>query len=163
MPYSEAAQVYPYTPIGTLVRRRLSRSPEQALTASAANSRASMPVARPDHVRLAGRARGVRRRPAPPGGRREDPRARTRSTARQFADWASGPRRASSPATIDVRALRRYAAGLSERGHAPATVARKLAALRGLFRVQMELGARAENPADLLELAQEARSACRAC
>jgi integrase/recombinase XerC/integrase/recombinase XerD len=66
----------------------------------------------------------------------------------QFAQWASG--HGHDPATIDVRALRRYAAGLSERGAAPATVARKLAALRGLFRVQLESGARRENPAELL-------------
>ena len=54
------------------------------------------------------------------------------------------------PASIDVRALRRYAASLSERGHAPSTVARKLASLRGLFRAQVELRERSENPAELL-------------
>src|SRR5581483_8854690 len=51
---------------------------------------------------------------------------------------------------IDVRALRRYAAGLTERGRAPSTVARKLAALRSFFRAQVELGLRDENPAELL-------------
>jgi site-specific recombinase XerD len=66
----------------------------------------------------------------------------------QFARWATA--RDLTPAAVDLRALRRFAAGLSEQGAAPATVARKLAALRGLFRVQIELGARAENPADLL-------------
>jgi site-specific recombinase XerD len=66
----------------------------------------------------------------------------------QLACWAS--ERDLQPATIDVRALRRYAAGLSEQGHAPATIARKLAALRGLFRSLVSLGERAENPADLL-------------
>ena len=66
----------------------------------------------------------------------------------QFAAWAS--ERDLPPAAVDLRALRRYAAGLSERGAAPSTVGRKLAALRGLFRVQMELGQRSENPADLL-------------
>jgi integrase/recombinase XerC/integrase/recombinase XerD len=66
----------------------------------------------------------------------------------QFARWATA--RDLTPATVDLRTLRRFAAGLSEHGAAPATVARKLASLRGLFRVQMELGARAENPADLL-------------
>ena len=44
------------------------------------------------------------------------------------------------------RVLRRYVASLSERGQAPATVARKLAALRGLFRSQIELGARTRTP-----------------
>lgn len=66
----------------------------------------------------------------------------------QFARWASERRLA--PAAIDVRALRRYVAGLSEAGQAPTTVARKLAALRGLFKAQVQLGARTENPADLL-------------
>jgi integrase/recombinase XerC/integrase/recombinase XerD len=68
--------------------------------------------------------------------------------ARQFALWAH--ERGLDPATIDLRALRRYAATLSEHGKAPSTVARKLAALRGLFRVEVELGERAENPAELL-------------
>jgi site-specific recombinase XerD len=68
--------------------------------------------------------------------------------AGQFAAWATAEN--VEPAAVNVRILRRYAAGLSEHGHAPSTVARKLAALRGLFRTQVELGARGENPADLL-------------
>jgi site-specific recombinase XerD len=70
------------------------------------------------------------------------------SDARQFAAWATAKDR--EPSQIDVRMLRRFAAGMSERGMAPATIARRLAALRGLFRIQMELGAREDNPADLL-------------
>jgi site-specific recombinase XerD len=66
----------------------------------------------------------------------------------ELARWAQA--RELEPATIDVRALRRYAASLTEHGRAPATVARKLAALRSFFRVQVEIGARGENPADLL-------------
>jgi site-specific recombinase XerD len=66
----------------------------------------------------------------------------------QFAAWAT--ERELSPTAIDVKLLRRYAAGLSERGLAPSTVARKLAALRGLFRVQVARGDRDENPAELL-------------
>jgi site-specific recombinase XerD len=66
----------------------------------------------------------------------------------QLAGWATD--RGLAPGEIDVRALRRYVAGLTEAGQAPTTVARKLASLRGLFRAQMELGARGENPADLL-------------
>lgn len=66
----------------------------------------------------------------------------------QLARWASAHN--LEPATTEVRALRRYVAGLSERGRAPSTVARKLAALRALFRVQVEIGARSENPAELL-------------
>ncbi len=49
-----------------------------------------------------------------------------------------------------MRTLRRYVAGLSEQGQAPSTVARKLAAVRALFRVQMQLGLIAQNPADLV-------------
>jgi site-specific recombinase XerD len=66
----------------------------------------------------------------------------------QLAGWATD--HGLAPGEIDVRALRRYVAGLTEAGQAPTTVARKLASLRGLFRAQMELGARTENPADLL-------------
>jgi integrase/recombinase XerC/integrase/recombinase XerD len=66
----------------------------------------------------------------------------------QFAAWAT--ERSLEPGATDIRALRRYAAGLSERGRAPSTIARKLAALRGLFRAQVQVGARADNPAELL-------------
>src|SRR5947208_2638447 len=66
----------------------------------------------------------------------------------QFAAWAT--ERSLEPGATDVRALRRYAAGLSERGQAPSTIARELAALRGLFRAEVEVGDRAGNPAELL-------------
>src|SRR5579875_2301970 len=66
----------------------------------------------------------------------------------QFADWAAG--RGLEPGAVDVRALRRYVASLSEAGRAPSTVARKLASLRGLFGVLVTLGERGDNPADLL-------------
>jgi integrase/recombinase XerC/integrase/recombinase XerD len=66
----------------------------------------------------------------------------------QFARWASA--RGIAPPDVDIRVLRRYVAGLTEAGQAPTTVARKLAALRGLFKAQVQLGARSENPADLL-------------
>jgi site-specific recombinase XerD len=68
--------------------------------------------------------------------------------AKDFATWAG--ERGIEPRHADVRTLRRYAAGLAERGIAPATIARRLAALRGLFRTQMEAGARRDNPAELL-------------
>ena len=71
-----------------------------------------------------------------------------RTDVTELATWAG--RRGLSPATIDVRALRRFAAGLSQRGASPATVARKLAALRGLLGVAVALGVRSENPAQLL-------------
>jgi len=67
---------------------------------------------------------------------------------RQFAVWAE--EHGLAPGAVDVRALRRYVASLTEAGQAPTTVARKLAALRGLFRHEVSLGARTENPADLL-------------
>jgi integrase/recombinase XerC/integrase/recombinase XerD len=78
----------------------------------------------------------------------EKTRAAYAGDASHFAAWARD--RGVEPADIDVRALRRYAAGLAERGIAPATIARRLAALRGLFRVQVQDGARVDNPAELL-------------
>jgi integrase/recombinase XerC/integrase/recombinase XerD len=66
----------------------------------------------------------------------------------QFAGWASG--QGIDPDAVDVRVVRRYAASLSARGLEAGTVGRKLAALRGLFRVQVELGDRSENPAELV-------------
>jgi integrase/recombinase XerC len=77
------------------------------------------------------------------------------SDSRQFAEWAAA--RGAEPGQVDVRTLRRYAAGLSERGIAPATIARRLAALRGLFRSQMEIGAREDNPAELLSSPKKAQ------
>ncbi|HLY50603.1 MAG TPA: tyrosine recombinase [Solirubrobacteraceae bacterium] len=66
----------------------------------------------------------------------------------QFARWATA--REVEPSGVGVRELRRYLAGLSEAGRAPSTLARKLAALRALLRVQIDLGQRHENPAELL-------------
>jgi site-specific recombinase XerD len=73
----------------------------------------------------------------------------------QFAHWASA--RTLEPKAVGLRDLRRYMAELSERGNAPTTVARKLAALRGLLRVQVELGTRQENPAELLSSPKKPR------
>jgi site-specific recombinase XerD len=77
------------------------------------------------------------------------------SDARQFAQWAQGA--GAPPDAVDIRMVRRYVAGLSERGAAPATIARRLAALRALFRVEMALGARADNPAELLSSPKKPR------
>jgi site-specific recombinase XerD len=66
----------------------------------------------------------------------------------QFARWAT--LHELTAASVDVRALRRYVAGLTSDGQAPSTIARKLASLRGLLAVQMAQGARTENPAELL-------------
>jgi site-specific recombinase XerD len=68
--------------------------------------------------------------------------------ARQFARWASS--RQLRPTAVGPKDLRRYIAHLSERRCSPATTARKLAALRGLFGSQREHGHIAQNPADLL-------------
>jgi integrase/recombinase XerC/integrase/recombinase XerD len=68
--------------------------------------------------------------------------------ARQFVLWVSAQRLA--PPGVTPRLLRRYAAGLTEAGQAPSTVARKLASMRALFRALVEHGLLAQNPADLL-------------
>jgi site-specific recombinase XerD len=64
----------------------------------------------------------------------------------QFVEWA-GER---APGEVRHRDVRRYAAGLSSGGAAPATVARKLAAIRGLFDFLIRTGQVGQNPADLV-------------
>jgi len=64
----------------------------------------------------------------------------------QFVEWA-GER---APAEIRHRDVRRYAAALSSEGAAPATVARKLAAIRGLYDFLVRTERAAHNPADLV-------------
>ena len=64
----------------------------------------------------------------------------------QFVEWA-GDR---APGDIRHRDVRRYAAGLSSAGMAPATVARKLAAIRGLFDFLVRTERVGQNPADLV-------------
>src|SRR5690349_2769089 len=78
----------------------------------------------------------------------ENTRRAYSADVQQFARWAveSG----LEPAAVDGRAVRRFAASLSERGQAPPTVARKLAALRGLFQADIERGGRDDNPAELI-------------
>ncbi|HMJ02827.1 MAG TPA: tyrosine-type recombinase/integrase, partial [Conexibacter sp.] len=68
--------------------------------------------------------------------------------AGQFARWARAQQ--MGPVTVTPRTLRRYAAGLTEAGQAPSTVARKLASLRALFRTLVEHDELEQNPADLL-------------
>ena len=74
---------------------------------------------------------------------------------RQFAGWASC--QGVEPTAVTHRALRRYAAALSERRSAPATVARKLAALRSFFATLREHGEIGANPADLLSAPKRAQ------
>lgn len=78
-----------------------------------------------------------------------------RLDARQFVCWATAQELA--PGSVDLRSLRRYIAGLSARRQAPATVARKVASLKRLFAVAVQLGERAENPADLLSSPKQPR------
>jgi integrase/recombinase XerC/integrase/recombinase XerD len=75
-------------------------------------------------------------------------RAAYAADSRQFAQWANAA--GLTPARVDIRSLRRYVATLSQREQAPTTIARKLASLRGLLSIQMSLGNRPDNPAELL-------------
>jgi integrase/recombinase XerC len=68
--------------------------------------------------------------------------------ALQFAQWAAA--RALEPTVITPRELRRYVAHISRQGCSASTSARKLAALRALFRSQRERDRISQNPADLL-------------
>jgi site-specific recombinase XerD len=66
----------------------------------------------------------------------------------QFVEWARG--RGVGPGEVRHRDVRRYAAGLSSTGAAPASVARKLAAIRGLFNFLVRSERLGQNPADLV-------------
>ncbi|MGI8780342.1 MAG: tyrosine recombinase XerC [Solirubrobacteraceae bacterium] len=70
------------------------------------------------------------------------------SDVEELGRWAA--RYDLAPAEIDYPWLRRYAAQMAERGLAPRTVSRKLAGLRGCFRVLVEHGRMEANPAELL-------------
>jgi integrase/recombinase XerC/integrase/recombinase XerD len=72
----------------------------------------------------------------------------------QFAAWAEG--RGLEPETVRYRDVRRWAAGLSSEGAAPATVARKLAALRGLYSFLVRGERVAQNPAELVSSPKQA-------
>jgi integrase/recombinase XerC/integrase/recombinase XerD len=66
----------------------------------------------------------------------------------QFVEWAS--ERGLAPGGVRHRDVRRYGAGLSAADAAPATVARKLAAIRGLFDFLVRTERVGQNPADLV-------------
>ncbi len=72
----------------------------------------------------------------------------------QFAEWAQ--ERGLVPGDLRYRDVRRYGAGLSSAGSAPATVARKLAAIRGLFDLLVRSEQLAHNPADLVSSPKKA-------
>jgi integrase/recombinase XerC/integrase/recombinase XerD len=65
-----------------------------------------------------------------------------------FARWCSTHRLA--PDAVSARAIRRYVAQLSQRGLAPSTIARKLAAIRGLFASLRQHGLVSQSPAELV-------------
>lgn len=66
----------------------------------------------------------------------------------QFRNWSDGSD--LRPDQVRHKDLRRYAASLSAAGRAPATVARKLAAIRGFFGFLLRTGRVLQNPADLV-------------
>jgi integrase/recombinase XerC/integrase/recombinase XerD len=66
----------------------------------------------------------------------------------QFVEWARG--RGLEPGKVRHRDVRRYGAGLSSDGASAATVARKLAAVRGLFDFLVRSERVGQNPADLV-------------
>jgi integrase/recombinase XerC/integrase/recombinase XerD len=72
----------------------------------------------------------------------------------QFASWCT--MHELQPAGVSLRAMRRYAAALSEDGAAPTTVGRKLASLRAFYRCLREHGLVEQNPADLLSTPKRA-------
>jgi integrase/recombinase XerC/integrase/recombinase XerD len=66
----------------------------------------------------------------------------------QFVSWAEG--RDLGVTDVRHRDVRRYGAGLSREGAAAATVARKLAAIRGLYDFLVRTERAGQNPADLV-------------
>jgi integrase/recombinase XerC/integrase/recombinase XerD len=84
--------------------------------------------------------------------RRRDAAPRTRRAyavdGEQFAAWASA--QGLAPEQLGTRDVRRYIAHLSGAGSAPSSVARKLAALRALFRSLREHGRVGGSPAELV-------------
>lgn len=67
-------------------------------------------------------------------------------------------RQGVEPTDVRYTHLRAHAARLSERGSAPATVARKLASIRAFFRSLVEHGVLSANPADLMPSPKQPRA-----
>jgi site-specific recombinase XerD len=65
-----------------------------------------------------------------------------------FVEWVEP--QGLGPGDVRHRDVRRYAAGLSSAGAAPATVARKLAAVRGLYGFLVRTERAGQNPAELV-------------
>ena len=75
-----------------------------------------------------------------------------RRDLRSLADWLDRP-----PATATTEELERWIAELRAQGLSPATIARRVAAVRSYFRHLVLLGAAAESPAAELELPRRLR------
>jgi site-specific recombinase XerD len=73
-----------------------------------------------------------------------------------FAEWAG--EQGLGPADVRHRDVRRFGAGLSAAGAAPATVARKLASLRGLYGFLVRTERAGHNPAELVSSPKRAQS-----
>jgi site-specific recombinase XerD len=110
---------------------------------AAAGQPASGPLGRAWREALALLGEDLARRGAAPRTRRA-----YQIDLEQFARWAD--ERGERPRDVGAKSVRRYIAWLSDRGAAPATSARKLAALRALFASQREHGLIAANPAELV-------------
>jgi site-specific recombinase XerD len=82
-------------------------------------------------------------------GAAERTRRAYRSDLAQFAEWAQG-RGLTGPEDVMHRDVRLFAARLSESGAAAATVARKLASVRGLYDHLVRIEELGQNPADLV-------------
>lgn len=65
-----------------------------------------------------------------------------------FVEWVTP--QGLGPGDVRHRDVRRYAAGLSSAGAAPATVARKLASIRGLYGFLVRTERAGQNPAELV-------------
>jgi site-specific recombinase XerD len=65
-----------------------------------------------------------------------------------FVEWAEP--QGLGPGDVRYRDVRRFGAGLSSAGAAPATVARKLAAIRGLYGFLVRTERTGQNPAELV-------------
>ncbi len=113
------------------------------------NDTAAEPLGKPWLDALAQLERDLRRKGASERTRRAYAR-----DACQFAQWAST--HGLQPPDAGPRDIRRYVAHLSERSLSPATSARKLAALRAMFRVLREHGLIEQSPADLISTPRRA-------
>jgi integrase/recombinase XerC/integrase/recombinase XerD len=72
-----------------------------------------------------------------------------------FAEWAG--EQGLGPGDVRHRDVRRYAAGLSSAGAAAATVARKLASIRGLYGFLVRTERVGQNPAELVSSPKRSR------